>query len=285
MTLIITEKAPAKINLALDTPMRYIDGLPRWDMVMNSIDLADYVTIETHQHQHRIKVYTDSGFLPNDQRNLAYQAAHILKNRFHVDEGVTIRIKKRIPVAAGLGGGSSDAAAVLRGLNQGWKLGLSLKELAQLSLSIDSDVPYCVYSRTAHVTGHGEQVEVLRSFPHYWAVVAKPKISVSTPTILRQINYEKLQHLDVDSLVECIQAGRWQESFTYMGNVLELVTMKEYPEIRQLKQRMEKLGADVVQMSGTGPTVFALCHNESRARRLHNSLCGFCREVYLAMLL
>lgn len=285
MTLIITEKAPAKINLALDTPMRYIDGLPRWNMVMNSIDLADYVTIETHQHQHRIKVYTDSSFLPNDQRNLAYQAAHILKNRFHIDEGVTIKIQKRIPVAAGLGGGSSDAAAVLRALNQGWNLGLSLRELAQLSLSIDSDVPYCVYSQTAHVTGHGEQVEVLRPFPHYWAVVAKPKISVSTPTILRQINYEKLQHLDVDSLVDCIQNGRWQESFAYMGNVLEPVTMREYPEICQLKQRMEKLGADVVQMSGTGPTVFALCHNESRARRLHNSLCGFCREVYLAMLL
>ena len=116
--MIITEKAPAKINLALDTPMRYFDGLPQWNMVMNSVALADYVTVETHPSPQTIKVYTDSGFLPNDQRNLAYQAAHILKSRFHQSDGVTIRIQKNIPVAAGLGGGSSDAAAVLRALNQ-----------------------------------------------------------------------------------------------------------------------------------------------------------------------
>lgn len=283
--MIITEKAPAKINLALDTPMRYIDGLPRWDMVMNSVDLADYVTVVTDPRHQRVKVCTDSGFLPNDQRNLAYQAAHILKNRFHINEGVTIKIKKQIPVAAGLGGGSTDAAAVLRALNRGWRLGLSLGELAKLSLSIDSDVPYCVYGQTAHVTGHGEKVTPLRQFPHYWVVIAKPGISVSTPTILRQINYEELHHLDVSGLVTDIEQANWPATFTKMGNVLEPVTMKNYPEIKTLKQRMLNQGADVVQMSGTGPTVFAICHNESRARRLHNSLCGFCHEVYLTMLL
>lgn len=97
--MIVTEKAPAKINLALDTPMRYLDGLPRWNMVMNAVDLADYVTVEIHHRPQTIKVYTNSGFLPNDQRNLAYQAAHILKTRFHQTDGVTIRIKKKIPVA------------------------------------------------------------------------------------------------------------------------------------------------------------------------------------------
>lgn len=283
--MIVTEKAPAKINLALDTPMRYLDGLPRWNMVMNAVDLADYVTVEIHHRPQTIKVYTNSGFLPNDQRNLAYQAAHILKTRFHQTDGVTIRIKKKIPVAAGLGGGSSDAAAVLRALNKGWRLGLSLDELARLSLSIDSDVPFCVYSQTAHVTGHGEIVEPLPAFPHYWVVIAKPKLSVSTPVILRQINYERLVHPQTDQLVEAIKEGEFQESFQYMGNALEAVTMEAHPEIARLKERMQKLGADVAQMSGTGPSVFALCHAESRAKRIYNSLRGFCPEVYQVVLL
>lgn len=283
--MIITEKAPAKINLALDTPMRYFDGLPQWNMVMNSVDLADYVTVETHASPQTIKVYTDSGFLPNDQRNLAYQAAHILKSRFHQSDGITIRIQKNIPVAAGLGGGSSDAAAVLRALNQAWHLGLSLAELAKLALSIDSDVPYCVYGHTAHVTGHGEQVTPLPNFPHYWVVIAKPKVSVSTPTILRQINYETIQHVPTNQLVETIQQEDWEQAFQYMGNCLETVTCQEYHEINKLKQKMLSLGADVSQMSGTGPTVFAICHAESRAKRIYNGLKGFCHEVYQVVLL
>lgn len=281
----VTEKAPAKLNLSLDTPMRYFDGSPRWDMVMTSADLADYVTVETHQRPATIKVYTDSGFLPNDQRNLAYQAAHILRSRFHCREGVTIRIKKNIPVAAGLGGGSSDAAAVLRALNDIWELGLSKQELAQISLTIDSDVPYCIYSQLAHVTGHGEEIELLPAQPHYWAVIAKQQISVSTPQILRQINYEKLEHLDNDRLIECLQAGDWQEAVKHMGNVLEPLTMSYHPEIKQLKDKMVSLGADVAQMSGTGPTVFAICHTESRAKRIQNSISGFCRDVHVVTLL
>lgn len=281
----VTEKAPAKLNLSLDTPMRYFDGSPRWNMVMTSADLADYVTVETHLRPATIKVYTDSGFLPNDQRNLAYQAAYILRSRFHCREGVTIRIRKNIPVAAGLGGGSSDAAAVLRALNNIWHLDLSLAELAKIALNIDSDVPYCVYSRLAHVTGHGEQIELLPPQPHYWAVIAKQQISVSTPQILRQINYEQLNHLDNDHLLESLRAQDWQTAIQYMGNVLEPVTMKFHPEIKQLKDKMVSLGADVAQMSGTGPTVFAICHTESRARRIQNSIAGFCRDVHVVTLL
>ena len=283
--MLVTEKAPAKINLSLDTPMRYLDGLPKWNMVMTSIDLADYLTIEIHDHPQTIKVYTDSGFLPNDQRNLAYQAAHMLKTRFHQPAGVTIKIKKNIPVAAGLGGGSSDAAAVLRGLNAGWELGLSLEELAKLSLSIDSDVPYCVYSHTAHVTGHGEQVELLPPVPHDWVVVAKPKVSVSTPTILRQINYETLVHLDNAGLLQAMQTGDWRGALQKMGNVLEPVTEQQYPEIGRLKAKMLKLGADVAQMSGTGANGLAICRSESRAKRVYNGLRGFCHEVYQVVML
>lgn len=283
--MLVTEKAPAKLNLSLDTPMRYLDGLPQWDMVMVSADLADYVTVETHRRPATIKVYTNSGFLPNDQRNLAYQAAHILRTRFHRQEGVTIKIKKQIPVAAGLGGGSSDAAAVLRALNNIWRLGLSLDELAKVALAIDSDVPYCIYNKLAHVTGHGEKVELLPPQPHYWAVTAKQQISVSTPQILRQINYEKLQHLDNEQLIASLRAQDWSTAVKYMGNVLEPLTMQYYPEIGRLKQKMIDLGADVAQMSGTGPTVFAICHTESRAKRIQNSIRGFCRDVHVVTLL
>ena len=281
----VTEKAPAKLNLSLDTPMRYFDGSPRWDMVMTSADLADYVTVETHRRPATIKVYTNSGFLPNDQRNLAYQAAHILRSRFHCKEGVTINIKKNIPVAAGLGGGSSDAAAVLRALNSMWRLGLSKQELATIALTIDSDVPYCVYSQLAYVSGHGEKIELLPPQPHYWVVIAKQQISVSTPQILRQINYEKIDHLDNDQLLASLRAQNWQTATKYMGNVLEPVTMSFYPEIKRLKEKMVELGADVAQMSGTGPTVFAICHTESRAKRIQNSIRGFCRDVHVVTLL
>lgn len=281
----VTEKATAKLNLSLDTPMRYFDGSPRWDMVMTSADLADYVTVETHRRPATIKVYTNSGFLPNDQRNLAYQAAHILRSRFHCKEGVTINIRKNIPVAAGLGGGSSDAAAVLRALNSMWRLGLSQQELATIALTIDSDVPYCIYSQLAYVSGHGEKIELLPPQPHYWVVIAKQQISVSTPQILRQINYEKIDHLNNDQLLASLRAQDWQTAIKYMGNVLEPVTMSFYPEIRQLKEKMVELGADVAQMSGTGPTVFAICHTESRAKRIQNSIRGFCRDVHVVTLL
>ncbi|WP_047999897.1 4-(cytidine 5'-diphospho)-2-C-methyl-D-erythritol kinase [Lactiplantibacillus herbarum] len=277
----IVEKAPAKINLGLDTLFEHSNGDKEWDMVMTSVDLADYVTLESLPTK-RIEVITDSGFLPNDRRNLAFQAVSVLRRHCHVEYGVRITIKKAIPVAAGLGGGSSDAAAVLRGLNRMWSLGLDLATLAKLGLRIDSDVPYCVYSQTAHVTGKGEVVTPLPKLPPMWIVLAKPKISVSTPNILRQVDYEQLEsHLDINELLTGIQQQDFTSIFANMGNVLEPITSKRYPEILQIKQQLLKFGADAAQMSGTGPTVFGVCRKRSRAQRVYNSLKGFCKEVYL----
>lgn len=277
----LVEKAPAKINLGLDTLFEHQSGEKEWDMVMASVDLADYVQLETLP-TNRIEVVTDSGFLPNDRRNLAFQAVSVLKRHCHVRAGVRITIKKVIPVAAGLGGGSSDAAAVLRGLNRMWNLGLDLPTLAQLGLKIDSDVPYCVYSQTAHVTGKGEVVRPLPKLPPMWIVVAKPKMSVSTPNILRQIDYDQLTtHPDIQALLAGIEAGDAHQIFANMGNVLEPITAKRYPEIMAIKQQLLTFGADAAQMSGTGPTVFGICRKQSRAQRVYNSLKGFCREAYL----
>lgn len=182
----IIEKAPAKINLSLDTPFRNLDGSPEWRMVMTAVDLADYVKIESAGDILGIQVETDAGFLPQDQRNLAYQAAKKMQQLFAGHQGVRIKIKKNIPVAAGMGGGSADAAAVLRGLNKMWRLNLTRIEMAKIGLTIDSDVPFCVFSETALVTGRGEIITPLGELTPMWIVIAKPRASVSTPTILKK---------------------------------------------------------------------------------------------------
>ncbi|MGO2913891.1 MAG: 4-(cytidine 5'-diphospho)-2-C-methyl-D-erythritol kinase, partial [Lactiplantibacillus plantarum] len=143
-------------------------------------------------------------------------------------------------------------------------------------------VPYCVYSQTAHVTGKGDVVTPLPKLPPMWIILAKPKVSVSTPNILRQVNYERIdQHPNIEALLAGIQQQDFAEIFANMGNVLEPITAKRYPEILQIKRQLLTFGADAAQMSGTGPTVFGVCRKQSRAQRVYNSLKGFCREVYL----
>lgn len=205
----------------------------------------------------------------------------MLQRKYKVKQGVKISIEKHIPVAAGLGGGSSDAAAVLRGLNKLWELNLTKDELAVLGLNIDADVPYCVYSQTAYVHGKGEKIELLEKLPTAWVVLAKPNISVSTPSILKQIDHTKLKHIDTDILKDAVNSQNYEQMYQTMGNVLEPVTCQHHEQIMQLKQRMLNYGANVVQMSGTGPTVFGICEKHSRAQRVYNSMKGFCRETYL----
>lgn len=275
------EKAPAKLNLSLDPLFRHLDGEPEWRMVMTAIDLEDYVHIETLDKNKDIKVQTNTGFLPQDHRNLAYQAAKRLQDQFNIHQGVLITIDKHIPVSAGMGGGSADAAAVLRGLNKLWDLGLNLKELAKIGLTVDSDVPFCVYSCPALVEGRGDQITPLKDLKSLWFVVAKPKVSVSTPAILRQIDFSEIQHLNVEKVVDAIQNQDWKQLTSSMGNSLESITVQRYPEITRIKEKMIKFGAEAAQMSGTGPTVFGISTKESRAQHIYNSLRGFCEEVYL----
>lgn len=248
---------------------------------MTAIDLADYVHIQTVANTNEISVQTDNGFLPCDHRNLTYQAAHKIKQLFHIKAGLKISIKKNIPIAAGMGGGSADAAAVLRALNQLWQLHLSQAKLAAIGLSIDSDVPFCIYSEPALVTGRGEKVTPLGSLPNMWFVIAKPPASVSTPTILKQVDHAEFQHLDVDSVVTGIKQQDLAMITANMGNVLENLTTKRYPDIARIKNKMLQFGAQTALMSGTGPTVYGVCQNYSRAVHVYNSLRGFCKEVYL----
>ena len=277
--LLLYEKAPAKINLTLDVLGKREDGYHEVDMVMTTIDLADRLTFELLQED-VIQIQTYDRFIPNDQRNLAYQAAQLLKETYHVEQGVRMTIQKRIPVAAGLAGGSTDAAAALRGLNRLWQLNLSVDELAQHGAQIGSDVPFCVYGGTARATGRGEQIEHLAAMPHSWIVLVKPAISVSTAAIYGKVDYSILGQHSTEQMVEALNQGDYSTICQAMQNALEPVTFRQYPEVARLKEKMQKMRADAVLMSGSGPTVFAIAKNEERAKRIYNGLRGFCTEVY-----
>ncbi|MDA7028387.1 4-(cytidine 5'-diphospho)-2-C-methyl-D-erythritol kinase [Bacillus sp. CLL-7-23] len=275
----ILEKAPAKINLSLDVHHKRLDGYHEVEMVMTTIDLADRVEL-SELAEDKVVVSSHNRFVPDDQRNLAYQAAALMKKRFGIKKGVSISITKVIPVAAGLAGGSSDAAAVFRGLNRLWKMNLSLKELAELGAEIGSDVSFCVYGGTALATGRGEKISLIEAPPHCWVVLAKPTLGISTAEVYKQLKLDQVEHPDVKGMISAIKDKNFQKMCNKLGNVLESVTLKHHPEVAMIKNQMKRFGADAVLMSGSGPTVFGLVQYESKVQRIYNGLRGFCDQVY-----
>ncbi|MBT2690819.1 4-(cytidine 5'-diphospho)-2-C-methyl-D-erythritol kinase [Bacillus sp. ISL-47] len=277
-------KAPAKINLSLDVLHKREDGYHEVEMIMTTIDLADRLEL-TLLDKNEIKIISHNRFVPDDQRNLAYQAAHLLKERFQVQKGVAITIEKTIPVAAGLAGGSSDAAAALRGLNKLWELGLTMDELAEIGSEIGSDVSFCVYGGTALARGRGEMIKELPAPPTCWVILAKPFIGVSTADVYRRLDVNQIQHPNTSGMIEAIHNGNYEGVCHNLGNVLEDVTLQMHPEVAQIKDQMKRFGADAVLMSGSGPTVFGLVHHDSRMHRIYNGLRGFCDQVFAVRML
>ncbi|MCA0985639.1 4-(cytidine 5'-diphospho)-2-C-methyl-D-erythritol kinase [Halobacillus yeomjeoni] len=280
----ILEKAPAKINLSLDVLHKRDDGFHEVEMVMTTVDLADRIEL-TLLEEDTIRVESESRFVPNDERNLAYRAAKLLKDTYDVKQGVRIFIEKNIPVAAGLAGGSSDAAAVLRGVNKLWDLNIDLDDLADLGSQIGSDVSFCVYGGTAHATGRGEKVTQLPAPPSCWVVLAKPPIGVSTQSVYQNLKLDGAIHPDTNAMIQAIQAHDFNSICKEVGNTLEGVTLSLHKEVAQIKDQMREAGADAVLMSGSGPTVFSLVEQDARAQRIYNSLKGFCNEVYIVRML
>ena len=276
----IIEKAPAKINLGLDVLGKRADGYHELEMVMSSVDLADRLIMEELEED-KIIIETNKAFLPIDKRNNVYQAASIVKKRYGINKGILIRITKNIPVATGLGGGSTDCAAALRGMDRLWQLGLTMPELIDIGMEVGTDVPYCIYGTTAFISGKGEKVTPLRPMPQCWVVLVKPRLSVSTGKIFQEVDLDQLHHPDIQELSDAILAEDYQRMIAAMGNSLESITIPKHPVVQQIKERMMKYGADVALMTGSGPTVFALCQKYSRAQRVYNALKGFCEEVYL----
>ncbi|MED1471874.1 MULTISPECIES: 4-(cytidine 5'-diphospho)-2-C-methyl-D-erythritol kinase [Bacillus] len=277
-------KAPAKINLSLDVLYKRPDGYHEVEMIMTTIDLADRVELSL-LNQDKIHILSHNRYVPDDQRNLAYQAAQLLKDRFQVKKGVVISIEKTIPVAAGLAGGSSDAAATLRGLNKLWGLGLTLDELAELGSEIGSDVSFCVYGGTAIAKGRGEFITDLPAPPTCWVILAKPFIGVSTAEVYRRLDLNGMKHPNTNGMVEAIKNNDYQQVCQNVGNVLEDVTLNLHPEVALIKDQMKRFGADAVLMSGSGPTVFGLVQHDSRMHRIYNGLRGFCDQVFAVRML
>jgi 4-diphosphocytidyl-2-C-methyl-D-erythritol kinase len=277
-------KAPAKINLSLDVLHKRSDGYHEVEMVMTTIDLADRLELVPLK-ENTIKILSQNRFVPDDQRNLAYQAAQVLKEKLNIKKGVAISIDKVIPVAAGLAGGSSDAAATLKGLNSLWNLGLSLEELAEIGSEIGSDVSFCVYGGTALATGRGEKIQHIPSPPSCWVILAKPTIGVSTADVYQNLDLKNIQHPNTQGMISALEQRSYEGICENLGNVLESVTLKMHPEVTQIKNQMERFGADSVLMSGSGPTVYGLVHHESRLHRIYNGLRGFCDQVFAVRML
>lgn len=275
------ERAPAKINLTLDVLYRRDDDYHELEMIMSSVDLADYLTF-TPLEEDKIEVFTNKAFLPVDRRNHVYQIIKLVKERYNIGEGMLVEIEKKIPVAAGLGGGSTDAAAALRALNRIWELNMSVQEMIELGMQVGTDVPYSIVGGTAFVSGRGEIVTPINPMPSCWVVLAKPRISVSTKTVFRALEVERLDYIPKSRIVaDAIEVGDYKGMVDNLSNALEAVTFERHPRLRQLSERMERYGMDGVTMSGSGPTIIGFSQNYSRAKRVYNSLRGFCEEVYI----
>lgn len=281
--MVYTYKAMAKVNLGLDVLRRREDGYHEVKMIMQTIKLYDKIMIED-MDEPGIQVSTNVSFLPNDENNLVYKASKLLMDEFSVNKGIKIELNKHIPVAAGMAGGSSDAAAVMVGTNKLFELGLSQEELMKRAVKIGADVPYCIMRGTALSEGIGEKLTQLPSAPQCKVLVCKPPINVSTKFVYENLHANSLTyHPDIDGMVEAIKNNDLYGVADRMENVLETVTVKEYPIIDEIKSFMKDNGALNSIMSGSGPTVFGLYDDEEKAeaafKKLRNK--GFSKQVYL----
>ena len=259
-------KALAKINLGLDVLGRRENGYHDVRMVMQSIYLYDEVRIEKAEPE-EISVISNLSFLPTGEGNIAYKAAKLLKDEFQIKDGIKITLNKHIPVAAGLAGGSSIAAAVLFGMNRMFWLGLSQNELMERGVKLGADVPYCIMRGTVLAEGIGEELSVLPAMPKCTVLIAKPPVSVSTKVVYEALDSGNIvKHPDIDGIIEGLQNRDLRQVAASMGNVLEDVTIPMHPVIEDIKNEMKACGALNAMMSGSGPTVFGLFESRAAAR-------------------
>lgn len=276
-------KALAKINLGLDVVRRREDGYHEVRMIMQTIHLFDQLSIEKSREP-GIHISTNLSFLPVNENNLVYKAGMLLMDEFHISDGVDVNLVKRIPVAAGMAGGSTDAAAMLYGLNQMFDLGLSRQELMDRGVKIGADVPYCLMRGTALAEGIGEDLTQLPPMVKCPVLIAKPQISVSTKFVYQNLKLdENTIHPDIEQLQKDIIAKDLDAVASHMGNVLETVTIPEYPIIADIKEQMMHSGAVNAMMSGSGPTVFGLFKDKETAEKAAEDMrqSGLAKQVFV----
>lgn len=278
----LTRKAYAKINLGLDVVRRLENGYHEVRMIMQTVGIYDVLTFTAAQSG--IRITTDSGELPVGEDNLIYRAARLLMETYNMSAGVDIHLEKHIPIAAGMAGGSSDAAATLLGLNELFSLGASDEQLRQLGVRIGADVPYCITGGTALAEGIGELLTPLPPTPQCVLLVAKPDIQVSTKYVYEHLDAgNSWQHPDIDGMRRSIENGDLSGVIARLGNVLETVTIEAYPVIDRIKREMVSGGAMGSLMSGSGPTVFGIYDSREQARAVRDSLerQGLARELFV----
>lgn len=260
-------KALGKINLGLDVLGRRENGYHDVRMVMQTVYLYDRIIIKKKKTP-GIELETNLYYLPVNENNLAYQAAKMLMDEFHIEEGVSIQLEKHIPVAAGMAGGSSNAAAVLFGINRMFSLGLTQKELMERGVKLGADVPYCIMRGTVLAEGIGEILTPLSPMPKCYVLIAKPTVNVSTKMVYEKLDSHEIEnHPDIDGILEGLEKQDLKKIAHSMGNVLERVTVDAYPVIDKIKETMIKEGALNAMMSGSGPTVFGLFEEKSAAKK------------------
>lgn len=266
----LTVRAYAKINLALDVLGRREDGYHEIRSVVQTIDLYDRIRLTLKQSQ-AIELVCKGDGVPSGNTNLAYQAAQLLQERTHTLKGVRIELEKNIPIAAGLGGGSADAAAVIKGLNVLWELGLEEWEMLRLCEELGSDVPYCLLGGTALIQGRGEVLTPLEPIDELWLVLVRPRISVSTQRVYQAWRDFAPGEPMVEQMLAAVQLGGSKTIAQSLGNMLEPVAFHMFPEIAKIKT-MVSTGSLGALMSGSGPTVFGIMENEDSAKKLHSLL-------------
>ena len=278
-------QAFAKINLGLDVLGKREDGYHEVRMIMQTIRMYDQLDMRKSVEP-GIHLTTNKKYIPVDENNLVWRAAKLMMDTCGIIEGVSIHLHKVIPVAAGMAGGSSDAAATLVGMNRLFHCGLSKEKLMELGVQIGADVPYCVLRGTALAEGIGEKLTVLPPIPDCWILIGKPGISVSTKYVYTTLDLNTdTVHPDIDGMKKALEDGNLYGITERMGNVLQDVTIPAYPEVERIKEQMKTLGAVNAMMSGSGPTVFGIFDNEEKAQEACQKLreSGSCQQVFLTV--
>lgn len=276
-------KARAKINLGLDVLGKREDGYHEVRMVMQTIGIYDRLIL-TKIPEEEIRITSNLAFLPVNENNLIYKAIKLLKDEYHFPGGISVDLNKFIPVAAGMAGGSTDAASTMFGVNRLFGLNLSMGKMMELGVRLGADVPYCVMRGTALAEGIGEKLIRITPVPHMWILIAKPQINVSTRLVYEQLDMGGIQkHPDIDGIIRAIEAQDVVRIAQSMGNVLENVTVPLYPVIETIKQDMLSHGAINAMMSGSGPTVFGIFPDEQTTLACQAFLKkkGDARQVYI----
>lgn len=268
----IVRKAYGKINLGLDVIRKREDGYHEVRMIMQTVGLYDLLKMRKIAED-RITMHCNLSFLPVDERNLVYRAVKIMKETYGLRGGIEIDLQKRIPVAAGMAGGSTDCAAALHGMNELFHLGLSKEKLCEIGVTLGADVPYCIWGGTALSEGIGEKLTKIAPMPDCKILIVKPGISVSTGFVYQNLRLSEFSsHPDIDGMITCLEQKDLKGICDRLENVLETVTIGEYPIIKKIKDHLRKQGAMGVLMSGSGPTIFGIFSDTSAAEAALESL-------------